>query len=123
MTTRYTIRQFAQKKFAEKGKKLIIPAKYVNERFSEYAILITSEDDFTECCNRLKGKSIEEVLPKLIAITRNIMKYSDKELNEHYEANNQAFKDWGDDVILFYIHRAAMDDHWAEKNPIRMMWD
>lgn len=123
MTTRYTIRQFAQKKFAEKGKKLIVPAIYVNERFHEYAILITDEKGFTECCNRLKDKSIEEVLPKLIAITRNIMKYSDEELNEHYKASNQAFVDWGNDIILFYIHRSAIDNKWAEKNPIRMCWD
>ena len=121
MTTRYTIRQFAQKKFAEKGKKLIIPAKYVSERFHEYGILIIDTAIFTECWNRLKGKEKVETIPILMAITRNIMKYSDEELNEHYKASNQAFKDWGDDIILFYIHRAAMDDKWAEKNPIITM--
>jgi regulator of sigma D len=113
-----TIWEFAQAKFQEKGEKLILPAKYVNERLKEYGILIVDQAGFMKCVRQLKDKSKEQILPKLMAITRNIMKYSDEELNEHYKANNQEFKDWGDDIILFYIHRAAMDDKWAEKNPI-----
>lgn len=123
MTSRYTIKEFVERKFAEKGKKLIIPAKYVNERFYEYGIIITNEDEFVNCVKAMKHKSKEEILPKLMAIIINIMKYTDKELNQHHKASNKKFMDWGNDIILFYIHRAAMDDKWAEKNPIHMIED
>lgn len=86
-----------------KGKHLLI-CKDINDRFKEYAI-ITSDKEVKDTIKQCEEEPIEMVKYRFKLIYLNLTKYSDEELNKHYEEKDQIWQDWCNDVVLFYAHR------------------
>ncbi len=76
----------------------------INKRFKEYAV-ITSDKEVKDTLKECEKEPIEAVKFRFKLIYQSLMKYTDKELNEHYEKKDQEWQDWCNDVVLFYTHR------------------
>ncbi len=93
-------------KFAKKisKRKHALTCCDIHKRFKEYAV-ITSDKEVKDSIKECEKEPIETVKFRFKLIYKSLMKYSDSELNKHYEAKNQIWQDWCNDVVLFYAHR------------------
>lgn len=76
----------------------------INKRFKEYAV-ITSDKEVKDTVKECEKEPIEVVKFRFKLIYKSLMKYTDRELNQHFEAKDQEWQDWCNDVVLFYAHR------------------
>ncbi len=76
----------------------------INKRFKEYAV-ITSDKEVKESIKQCEKEPIEILKHRFKLIYQNLIKYTDIDLNKHFEAKDQEWQDWCNDVLLFYSHR------------------
>ncbi len=101
------------------GEKMYIAGKFkghagvlceeINKRFKEY-IVLTMDKTIKDAIERCKEDSIEQNKFRFRLVYINLTKYSDEELNSHYENKTKEWDDWCDDVVLFYAHRHVLFD-------------
>lgn len=98
-------------KFAKKisKRKHALTCGDINKRFKEYAV-ITSDKEVKESIKECQKEPIEMVKHRFKLIYHSLTQYTDKELNEHFEAKDQKWQDWCNDVVLFYAHRYVLFD-------------
>ncbi len=76
----------------------------INSRFKEYAV-ITSDKEVKDTIKECEKTDIKNLTFRFKLIYANLTQYTDNELNSHYEAKDQQWQDWCNDVVLFYAHR------------------
>ena len=79
----------------------------ISTRFKDY-IVITSAKEITQSIKN--GEKLDEQERKRIwvSILRELNRYTDEELNAHYEATDQEWRDWCNDAVLFYAYNAII---------------
>lgn len=86
-----------------------LSCKEIHERFKEYAVKTTHVE-----IKEIVDKALTEPRGKQIYMFRSIfhelIKYSDDELNTHYNNKDQEWQDWCNDVALFYVYRLVLLD-------------
>jgi hypothetical protein len=79
----------------------------IGTRFKEYIILSTAKEITAQIKSAEKlGEQDRKRI--YICVLRNLNKYTDEELNAHYEATDQVWRDWCNDAILFYAYNAVI---------------
>lgn len=81
----------------------------IHKRFKEYVVK-TTDKEIKEMVEKAKNDDKEKVKFIFTKTFENITKYSDKELNEHYEKKTEEWFNWCNDVALFYCSRFVLFD-------------
>lgn len=77
----------------------------VDMRFKEY-LVVTTVFELEKGRKKATERSESENLRIYEAVKKNIRKYSDLELNQHYkDTTKSAWGDWCNDVALFFVYR------------------
>ena len=79
----------------------------ISNRFKDY-IIVTTSKQITEYIELVEKKTEKDRKLAWVQITRNLNKYSDDELNHHYETSSQEWSDWGDDAVLFFAFNSVI---------------
>jgi hypothetical protein len=96
-------------KISECGKKIMLLCLEIHPRFKEYCVLTTSKEVKETIDNYRKSDKghIKFVYRESLL---NILQYSDEELNNKYTLNSKEWKDWCDDILIFYAVRLLLFD-------------
>jgi hypothetical protein len=75
----------------------------ISPRFKDIMI-ITHPTDLEDCREEAMKKSEPERRRIWKEVLRNLLRYTDEELDRHREQSTQEWKDWCDDVAIFYAY-------------------
>ncbi len=115
-----------------KNKILMVSCEKIHKRFNEY-IIKTTHKEITDIRKNLlreikdddlnnwnkdnniknlyhKKSNIKQIEKRFNKIYDNIMKYTDYELNEIYEKQNNKWFDWCNDVIIYYVYNNVLNN-------------
>jgi hypothetical protein len=110
---------------------IVVQCSPIDERFEEYGIK-TTHKEIMGLCDKLineleqehdekwkKDQNITGSFSKIShrkimentfnKIYQNVIKYSDKELNNLYERQNKKWGNWCDDVVLYYCYNRVLN--------------
>jgi hypothetical protein len=79
----------------------------IAERFKEYSI-ISSAKEITGMIKNAEKLEEKERKHIWVSILRELHKHTDEQLNAHYEAQSQEWRDWCNDAVLFYAYNAVI---------------
>ena len=79
----------------------------IDERFSEYYV-ITNKNKFEKLINDASDESRENKILMFKILHENINKYTDEQLNKHFNEKNNDWDNWCNDVALFYAYRHVL---------------
>jgi hypothetical protein len=88
-------------------KKIGIWCGGIGTRFNEYSIISTAKE-ITGMIKNAEKQNEAERKHIWVSILRELNRYTDEELNAHYEATDQAWRDWCNDAVLFYAYNAVI---------------
>jgi len=75
----------------------------ISPRFKDI-LIITYPPDLEDCRNEAMKKSETERRRIWKEVIRNLLRYTDEELDRHREQTTREWKDWCDDVAIFYAY-------------------
>ena len=79
----------------------------ISNRFKEYSVVSTAKE-ITGVIKSVEKQDEKERKHTWVSILRELTRYTDEELNAHYEAHDQAWGDWCNDAVLFYAYNAVI---------------
>jgi hypothetical protein len=79
----------------------------IGERFKDY-IIISTPKEVTDLIEQAEEKDEQESRRIWLGIIRELNRYTDEELNAHYEAKDKEWRDWCTDAVLFYAYNAVI---------------
>jgi len=79
----------------------------IHERFKEYAVK-TTHTEMKAIIELAMRQAREEQMFIFRSIFRALVKYTDEELNTHYNNKDKEWQDWCNDVALFYVYRFVL---------------
>ena len=79
----------------------------IHPRFKEYCVQ-TTHKEIMECFAGAEKSSLEERKKIFRSVYVELTKYTEPELNQHYESKTQKWTDWCNDVALFYMYRRLL---------------
>ena len=79
----------------------------ISNRFKEYSVISTAKE-ITGVIKSVEKQDEKERKHTWVSILRELSRYTDEELNAHYEATDQAWRDWCSDAVLFYAYNAVI---------------
>jgi len=88
---------------------IILSCAEIDKRFDKFFV-ITSDDEIRQLLNKAKDET--DKLRLHFVKKRcydSITKYSTEELKEIFNKQNQQYRDWCDDVAIFYVYRLFID--------------
>ncbi len=89
----------------------------IHKRFKEYVVK-TTDKEVKDAIGRAEKEDKVKVTYIFKLTYENITKYTDEELNQHYEKNTKEWQDWCNDVLLFFTHRYVL---FGSKFPIPLI--
>jgi hypothetical protein len=88
------------------SEKLVVACKYINERFKEYFVQTTHAEIKAQIdiliADEAKARAV------YVGTLENLNKWTDEELNTHYELKNQDWNNFCNDAVLFYCARFVL---------------
>jgi uncharacterized protein with NAD-binding domain and iron-sulfur cluster len=91
--------------------KVFIKGETISKRFKEY-IVGTTHKEIMESLDKEWTETKRELVGMTIVCYKNIVQYSDEELNNMYVQKNQKWTNWCNDVVLFHIYRKKIDPNY-----------
>jgi hypothetical protein len=91
----------------EVSKKFLLLCKDIDERFKQYVVLTTNKN-IIETVTSFDIMPKERVLSSYEGSYRNLIKYTDEQLHSHYKNNTKDWKNWCDDVAIYYSSRLVL---------------
>jgi len=88
-------------------KKIGVWCSGIGKRFAEYVVVSTPKE-ITSSRKRAEKQTEEERKRIWVSILRELNRYTDAELNAHYEASSQEWRNWCNDAVLFYAYNAVI---------------
>lgn len=79
----------------------------ISNRFKDY-IIVTTSKMVTETIDLVEQKTEQQRKAHWVQITRNLNKYTDAELNHHYDTSSQEWSDWGNDAVLWFAYNSVI---------------
>jgi hypothetical protein len=79
----------------------------ISERFKEYSV-ICCPNQITKTIKIAEKHTEQERKHIWVSIIRQLNIYTNEQLNAHYEAQNNEWRNWCDDVALFYSYNAVI---------------
>ena len=79
----------------------------IHPRFKEYCVQ-TTHKEIMEGFESAQQSSLEERKGIFRSVYVALTKYTDDELNQHWESQTQEWTDWCNDVALFYVYRRLL---------------
>jgi hypothetical protein len=88
-------------------KRIAVWAGGISKRFEEYCVQTTPKE-ITDAT--IKAEEKDNVLQKQIwvQLLRNLHKYTDAELNDNWNKANQNWRDWCNDVVLYFAYNSII---------------
>lgn len=86
---------------------LYLVCRDINERFRDYCVQ-TSHKEIMEGFELAQKDDLETRKGVFRSVYGALTKYTDEELNAHWENDTQEWKNWCNDVALFYVYRRLL---------------
>ena len=88
-------------------KKIGIWCSGIGKRFAEYVVVSTAKEieKFRKSAERQNEEDRKKVW---VNILRELNRYTDAELNAHYEVSSKEWRDWCNDAMLFYAYNSVI---------------
>ena len=90
-----------------KSQEITLCCAVIDERFSEYYV-ITNKNKFEKLINDASDESRENKILMFKILHENVNKYTDEQLNKHFNEKNNDWDNWCNDVALFYAYRHVL---------------
>ena len=87
-----------------KIQELTLCCAVIDERFSEYYVK-TSKTKFEKSIADASNQSRDQKILMFKILHENINKYTDEQLDNHFNEKNNDWDNWCNDVALFYAYR------------------
>jgi hypothetical protein len=88
-------------------KECVVVCKEIDERFKEYFIK-TEHKEIEKLVEMMMAKDRNEQYRIFASSYKMLTKYDDKTLDGHYTNDTQQWRNWCDDVVIFYSVRLVL---------------
>lgn len=83
---------------------VIVVCADIHPRFKEYLVRAT-HNEIVQVCSIYKKQTVENNKLSFLKVSRRLFQYDDDTLDRHYREKTQQWREWCDDVVLFYAVR------------------
>lgn len=89
------------------SKKIAVWCGGISIRFKDYHI-VTNSREIESCIEKTKKLDTQAQKGIWLSITRNLHRYTDEELNHHYEETDKQWFDWCNDAVIWYAYNVVL---------------
>jgi len=89
--------------------KFVLTCGEIHPRFKSYAIQ-TTDKEIKECIKSQKDDRKEKIIRLSLSCYAALTQFTDEDLHQHFLSNNQDWKNWCNDVLIFLVVRFLLFD-------------